>query len=96
METEYFYIVVRGKDGSLTTWTEMPEEPLTGERQADTEDIYSTSKMITEEVEAQSLASRVAQMVAAQLNPTTPTVSDKIKEALAERGIDPDTVTVSE
>lgn len=93
MESEYFYIVVKAPDGSLVTFTEMPEEGLTATRPATTQDMYLNSKQIIDEVDKNDLALRVAELVASRLAPKADSVSDKIKDALKERGIDPASVS---
>jgi hypothetical protein len=90
MEAEFFYIVVKGKDGSLVTYSEVPEEFPTADRQATTQDIVTTSQTIVDEVEKSDLVFRISQVVAAMLKgPEEQAVPDKIKERLKERGIQP-------
>ena len=100
MEIETFYIIVRGKDGSLTTWTEMPEEAFVADRIATQQDMYDTSAQIVRELDKADLVGRLAQMTAAilkdVLTPTEAKVSDTIKDALKERGIEPESVTPTE
>jgi len=97
METEFFYIVVRGKDGSLVTYTEMPKEDLNPERKATTGDIFATSRDIVDEVNKQDMVARITQAVVSNLMPQPePTVADKVKEALKDRGIDPESVKPAE
>lgn len=90
METEFYYIVVQGTDGSLVTLTELPKEPLTSSRPATTGDIFMSSRQIVDEIKNQDLIGRIAQAVTAQLNPGQPTISDRVKEVLEERGIKPE------
>jgi cobalamin biosynthesis protein CbiG len=92
MEAEYYYLVVRGLDGSLVTYTQLPEEELKAVRQATTEDTYQTSRQIVDEIERSDLAMRVSNIVLAQLQPKAEQVPDKIKDALKERGIDPESI----
>lgn len=93
MEAETFYIVVRGIDGSLVTLTEVPEEGLVAQRVANTGDMYETAKQIVHEVDTNDLAMRVANLVAGHLVPKeAPSVPDRLKDALKERGIDPESI----
>lgn len=96
MSVETFYIVVKGTDGSLVTYTEMPEEPLEPARTATTVDIYETAKQITHEVETSDLVARISAMVAAQLKPQVTNVANVVGEALKERGINPESVAPTE
>lgn len=92
MEAEYFYLVVRGVDGSLVTYTELPEEAVNAVRPATAEDTYQTSRQIVDEIERSDLAMRVSNIILTQLQPKPEQVSDKIKDALKERGIDPESI----
>lgn len=96
MSVETFFIVVKGTDGSLVTYTEMPAEGLMSERKATTEDMFLCSKQIVDEIEKNDVAMRVASMVIAQLKQPEPTASSAVAEALKQRGIDPTSVTPSE
>jgi cobalamin biosynthesis protein CbiG len=92
MEAEYYYLVVRGVDGSLVTYTQLPDEELKAVRQATTEDTYQTSRQIVDEIERNDLAIRVSNIVLSQLQPKPEQVPGKIKDALKERGIDPESI----
>lgn len=96
MSIEAFFIVVKGTDGSLVTYTEIPEEGLTSERKATTEDMFLCSKQIVDEIEKNDLAMRVASIVVSQLKATAPNVSETIADALKQRGIDPTSVSPTE
>jgi hypothetical protein len=95
MEIEYFYVVMKGIDGSLSTSDELPEGAVP-QRKGTTADIYADSKQIVEEIDKTDLAMRVAQVVVEQLKPAATDVPSRLKEALKERGIDPTSVTPSE
>jgi hypothetical protein len=58
VESETFYVVVRGLDGSLVTLTEIPDEGITATRTANTGDVYETAKQIVHEVDTNDLALR--------------------------------------
>jgi hypothetical protein len=93
MESETFYVVVRGLDGSLVTLTEIPEEGITATRTANTGDVYETAKQIVHEVDTNDLALRVADLVAGHLAPKeAPSIPSRLKDALKERGIDPESI----
>lgn len=80
------YTVTINDDGSVTTKSTPIEDGIS--RQATTFDIYQTSKELVSEIENRLLADRIAASVAARLNPQEPTYTDKIKDALNDRGIE--------
>jgi hypothetical protein len=92
MET-YFLITVN-KDGTLTSYAELPEEPLVAERVASNYDVYQAAKQIADEFEMGLLADRVASKVIATLMPPVITPADAIKDKLKERGINPESTPV--
>lgn len=92
INAEYFYIVVRDDKGQLVTFNKYPEEDIVATRTASTADMYEDAKQIVTEVDAASIASRVADLVLAKIAPETPTISDNLRAKLKERGIDPDSV----
>lgn len=92
IKAEYFYIVVRGEDGSLVTYNEYPEEDIVAARKAVTADMFESSKQIVTEVEQNDFAARVADLVMAKLKPEAPKLSDAVLDALKKRGIDPESV----
>ena len=93
MAVETFFIIAVNDDGSLTSHTQWPDEPIVPQRFATTYDIFQSSKQIVDEFEQQVLAERIAKMVAAQLTvKEAPSVPDRLKDALKERGIDPESI----
>lgn len=92
MELEYFYVVMKGVDGSLSTSDELPEG-TTAVRKGTTTDIFNDARQIVEEIEKNELAMRVANIVVAQLKPAENPVPSQVLDALKERGIDPTSVT---
>ena len=97
MSIETFFIVVKGTDGSLVTYTEVPEEGLVAERKATTEDMFLCSKQIVDEIDKNDLAMRVASIVVSQLKQPEPvSTSAVMADALKQRGIDPTSVAPSE
>lgn len=91
----YFFITVN-EDGTLTSHTEIPAELPEQNRKATTWDVYSTAKQIVEEFDRQLLVDRIISGVVSVLNPQVPTVSDVVKDALKERGIDPESTAPTE
>jgi hypothetical protein len=90
---ETFFITVINSDGSISTLTEFPTEPFEVARTASRFDVYQTSKQIVDEVEQSALVERIVAAVTQSLNPPVQTVPDRVKEALKNRGIDPESVT---
>jgi hypothetical protein len=98
MELETYFVVLINKDGTFSTTNAIPEGAEAG-RPANTLDIYNVSKQIVQEVDAQILTDRivsaVSQVIAAQATPNAD-VPNKVKEALKERGIDPESIVPAE
>lgn len=82
----YFFITIN-KDGTIGSSAEVPETLPTKERTATNFDVYQTSKQVVDEFEQSLLARRIAQEVASMLTPPADSVSDKVKDALRERGV---------
>lgn len=82
-----YFVVSLGDNGLVTTWPGFPEDGIEAERPVNNYDIYTAAKQIVDEFESSILAQKVADTVIAAINPDTPSVSDKIKDALKERGI---------
>ncbi len=87
---ETYFLVTVNADGSIGTLGELPAELPERGRVANNWDVYQTAKQITEEFEKSVLAERVAAQVVAALKPSIPSVSDTVKDALKERGINPE------
>jgi hypothetical protein len=99
MELETYFVVLINKDGTFSTTNEVPEGAAAA-RPANTLDIYNVSKQIVQEVDAQILTDRIVSAVsqvitASQASPNAE-VPNKVKEALKERGIDPESITPAE
>lgn len=89
---ETMFLVVVYPDGRIATHGEIPTELPTIERVANNFDVYQKCKEIVDEFEQGMLAQRVAAEVARQLQPPAEMgISDRMAEALRERGIVPDT-----
>jgi uncharacterized protein len=91
MEAETYFIAVLAKNGQVITLPEMPEDGIQAERPVTNYDVYETSRQVVEEFNNSLLAQKVAEMVIAGMNQPAPQVSDKIKDALKERGFQTDT-----
>lgn len=85
-----YFVVSLGDNGIVTTYPDILEEGLEAERPVNNYDIYTAAKQIVDEFESSILAQKVADTVIAILNPEVPTASDKVKDALKERGIKTD------
>jgi hypothetical protein len=91
-DIETMFLVTVNTDGTFTTYSEMPTEPLEPQRKATTYDIYQTAKQIASDVDAQILADRVTKSVISAFAPQTQNISEQMLGALKERGITPDPV----
>jgi hypothetical protein len=97
MAVETYFFITVNEDGTLTSYTEVPKELPEQKRVATNWDVYLTAKQIVEEFDRQVLVDRVVQGIVGALVPaSTPTSSDKVKDALKERGIDPESTAPAE
>ena len=82
------FTVVLELDGTISTQPFPADEHF--QRQATTIDIYNSAKDLATNVESYILAERVANMVVGALTPPAPSaeMTEKIKEALNDRGIE--------
>lgn len=85
-----YFVVSLGDNGLVTTWPALPDDGIESERPVNNYDIYTAAKQIVDEFESSILAQKVADTVLNSLNKSEPTTADKIKDALKERGINPD------
>jgi Icc-related predicted phosphoesterase len=93
---ETYFLVLVNEDGTITTFAELPEEPLEAQRQASNYDVYRAAKEIVEDFEMGLLSDRVARTVLNSLMPPVQTPADAVKEKLKERGIKPESTPVAE
>lgn len=93
IEAETYYIAVMMENGQVVTFPEMPEGGIKAARPVTNYDVFETSRQVVEEFNNSILAQKVAEMVIGALNPPVQEPSDKIKEALKERGFSTDTTT---
>jgi hypothetical protein len=90
MKVDTYFIAGINEDGTITTMPEMPEGGIEAARPVTNYDVYQTAKQIVEEFESSVLAQKVASTVIAMMNQKAPTSADQVKDALKERGINPD------
>jgi hypothetical protein len=93
LEAETYYIAVVTENGQVITLPEMPEAGINAKRPVTNYDVFETSRQVVEDFNNTLLAQKVAEMVVGALNPPIQEPSDKIKEALKERGFSTDTTT---
>lgn len=93
MEAETYFIAVVAENGQVITLPEMPEGGIQAKRPVTNYDVFETSRQVVEEFNNSLLAQKVAEMVIAAMNQPEPQVSDKIKDALKERGFQTDTAS---
>jgi len=90
---EVAFLVLQHTDGTFAVKLEDLTEAVEATRVADASDVLSISQNIIKELETQALVNRIAMA----LQPVAqPTVSDKVKDALKERGIDPESTSIAE
>jgi hypothetical protein len=92
MAAETYYLIVINDDGSLTSYTELPETLPEVTRKATNYDVYDSSRQIVEEFDRDRLVNKVLSGLIQVLMPKTETPQDRVKDALKKRGIDPDSV----
>ena len=96
MAVETYFLLTINEDGTLTSLPEVPAELPEQKRVANNWDVYAAAKQIVEEFDRQLLVDRVVQGVLGALVPQAePTPSDKVKDALKDRGIDPESPVVA-
>jgi len=88
---ETYFVVSLGDKGVVTTYPEVPAEGFEAERTVTNWDIYSAAKQVVDEFESSILAQKVADTVMATMGKASEVPgSEKVKEALKERGIKTD------
>jgi hypothetical protein len=92
MPVQTYFLVAVNEDGSFTTYTELPEEPLEKVATATNYDVYQSCKQIAQEFDTQLLVERITRAVVGSLAPKQETVPDRVKEALKKRNIEPESV----
>ena len=88
---ETVYTVTVYTDGTFSASLEQPEAPIEVKRQATVYDVLSISGALIKEIESSQLTDRIVvsilQVLQAQVPPST---ADTVKDALKERGIEPE------
>jgi len=93
-EVKTYYLIVSHNDGTVTSYTDVPETLPEAEHEATITDIYLTSRQIVDDFERDMIASKVIQGLVQVLAPAQPaTPQDKVRDALKKRGFDPESVT---
>lgn len=90
-EIETFFTVVINKDASINVLLETPKEDIVAERQAINADIYRFAKQVVDEFDRSLLVEGIVNALLPVLAPQEEALPDKVKEALKERGITPET-----
>ena len=94
MAIETYFLIAVNEDGTFTSYSQLPEEPLDAKRPSTTWDIFQTCQTIAKEFETQVLVDRIVNTVVSALAPAAePSIPSKLKEALKERGINPESTT---
>lgn len=86
-EVEFLIVVAVEKNGTIQTYREVPEG-MEVERPFNTLDVFKVCKEIVSDIEAQLLADRVIGGVLQVLQSREQTVSEKVANALKERGVE--------
>lgn len=86
IKAETYFVAVIDEQGKILTFPEMPAEGIEAKRPVNNYDVYTTAKQVVDEFESSILAQKVAETVIRAMNPVEPTVSDRVKDALKERG----------
>lgn len=95
-KVETYFLITVNTDGTLTSYTDIPSDLPAVERKATNFDVYEAAKQVVQEFDNQLLADRIARLVVSQLAPKVESPADKIKDALKERGINPESVAPAE
>lgn len=95
-QVETLFLITLGTDGSLTSYGEIPAEMPSANRLANNFDVYQAAKQIVDDWESSMLVDKITRSVLAAINPEKPSISDKVKEALKERNINPESVSINE
>ena len=89
-EIETAFSVVIYADGTFATSPDPITDELVTKRSATNFDIYQIARQVVQEVDNALLVDRIVATLMPILNPTPESVSDKVKEALAKRGVTPE------
>ena len=89
-EVDTYFLVAVNRDSTLSTYSELPEDSIVRDRPANNYDVYQAAKQIVDEFEQTIFANKVAQIVLNSMNPKPVAPSEKVKDKLKERGIQPE------
>lgn len=93
-EVDTVYVVSVYEDGTFSAALEQPEKPIEIKRPATIYDVLSISQALVKEIEHAQLTDRIMLSLVQLLQAAAPPApADAVKEALKERGIDPESVT---
>jgi Pyruvate/2-oxoacid:ferredoxin oxidoreductase gamma subunit len=100
-EIETSFLVNVHTDGTFSVNMELDESVVKVARTANTSDVYQTAQQIVKEIDSQLLVDRIvntfmAASAAAISAQEAPSVSETVKEKLAERGIKPESNDIVE
>jgi Icc-related predicted phosphoesterase len=93
---ETYFLIAVNEDGTFTSFSKLPEEPLEAAHVATNYEVYQACKQIAEEFETQILVDRITRSVVNTLMPPQPTVADAVKDKLKERNINPESPVSAE
>lgn len=93
-EVETVFVVSVFADGTFSAALEQPEEKIEVKRVATVYDVLSISQALVKEIEHGQLTDRIVMSLIQLMQAATPpTPADAVKDALKDRGIDPESVT---
>jgi hypothetical protein len=90
-DANYRYLVEVTTEGGIMVYPEIPDDLTEPARIATPVDIVSTSLKLAHDIDQQIIIERITASVVEATTPTAPlSASDKVSEALKERGITPE------
>lgn len=96
-EIDTVFVVSVFTDGTFSANLEQPDEPIPVKRTATVYDVLSISQALVKEIESSQLTDRIVLSLLQVLQAAAPpTAADTVKDALKERGIDPESVTAAD
>jgi hypothetical protein len=96
-EVDTVFVVSVFTDGTFTADLEQPETKIEAKRTATVYDVLTTSAALVKEIENSQLTDRIMIALLSVLQGAQePTPAEAVKEKLKERGIDPESASVTE
>jgi hypothetical protein len=93
---ETVYTVTIFTDGTFSAALEQPEAPVEVQRTATVYDVLSISQALAKEIEHSQLTDRIIMSLVQVLQAMAPqTPAETVKDALKERGIDPESTAAA-